>query len=172
MAKKERKKKKQLPAILIGELATPERRRQLGGVKTEVVVSDENGRRKMKRDIARYECMIEFLFDEGIATQRQTKAALKYREIYLSGQHGQSGRYLCAPFTIDCGRADPENRIISHMHNLRLLIEANELLTKEERDIVRDVCGYDKAPSAYEIRYILLRALDVLADYWHYDDQD
>ena len=155
--------------MLVGELATPERRRQSGGVKTEVVASDSPGKRIIKRQRARYECAIEYYYEEGSFTGRQTRAALKYREIYLSGMHGQSGKYLCNPYTIDCGRADPESRIIGHMHNLRLLIEVNELLTQEERDIVRDVCAYDKIASAYEVKYILLRALDVLADYWSYE---
>jgi hypothetical protein len=167
MAKKQRKKK--LPVVLVGELVTPERRRQAGGVVTEMIDEEGSRGRKVKRHKARYDCMIEFYADENAFSERQTKAALKYREIYLSGMHGQSGKYLCNPFTIDCGRADPESRIIGHMHNLRLLVEANELLTQEERDIVRDVCAYDKAASAYELKRILLRALDVLADYWNYE---
>ncbi|MGB9152208.1 MAG: hypothetical protein WCD70_03870 [Alphaproteobacteria bacterium] len=169
MAKKHHKKK-QLPVVLVGELVTPERRRQLGGVVTEMVDEDGSSRRKMKRHKARYDCMIEFYCDEGTFSDRQTKAGLKYREIYLSGIHGQSGKYLCNPFTIDCGRADPENKIIGHMHNLRLLVEANELLTEEERGIVRDVCAYDRVASAYDLKRILLRALDVLADYWKYEN--
>jgi len=168
MAKKHHKKK-QLPVVLVGELVTPERRRQLGGVISEMIDEDGSSKRKVKRNKARYDCMIEFYFEDGTFSDRQSKAALKYREIYLSGMHGQSGKYLCNPFTIDCGRADPENKIIGHMHNLRLLVEANELLTQEERDIVRDVCAYDKVASAYELKRILLRALDVLADYWSYE---
>jgi hypothetical protein len=171
MVRKSRKKK-QLPVILVGELVTPERRRQVGGVVTEMIDEDGNSRRKVKRYKARYDCMIEFYCEEGTFSNRQTKAALKYREIYLSGMHGQSGKYLCNPYTIDCGRADPENKILGHMHNLRLLVEANELLTQEERDIVRDVCAYDKVATAYEMKYILLRALDVLADYWKYEKDE
>jgi hypothetical protein len=168
MAKARKNKKRPSSVVRIGEEATPERHHQLGGVITEVIDRDDNSKRKARRDRARNECMPDFYHNENTMSDPQHKAALKYREIYLTAFHGYNCKILCSPFLIDSGKADPEGKMLAHIHCTRLLHEAQERLTEEERSIVRDVCAYDHSALTRKRKRILLRALDALADFWGY----
>jgi hypothetical protein len=57
MAKRQHKKKRPMAVVRIGELATPERCRQQGGVMTEVVDRDASG--KAYKDVVYYETFLK-----------------------------------------------------------------------------------------------------------------
>jgi len=102
----------------------PERRRQLGGVMTEVVDRDAGGKAYMKRHRVRIECMLDYYYDSFRINDPQLKAGLKFREIYLRVNFGTNCKILCNPFLMEAGQADPEGKAHAHLHCLRMLDEA------------------------------------------------
>jgi hypothetical protein len=168
MAKRKHKKNRAMPVVRVGELATPERRRQLGGVMTEVVDRDASGKAYMKRHRVRIECMLDYYFNEFRLTEAQYMAGLKFREFYLRVNFGTNCKILCNPFLMQPGQADPEGKALAHLHCLRMLDEAYAVLSQVQREVVRDVCGHDEYPGNHARKKALLRALDALASHWGY----
>jgi hypothetical protein len=157
-----------MPVVRVGELATPERRRQLGGVMTEVIDRDAGGKAYMKRHRVRIECMLDYYFNAYRINERQYTAGLKFREIYLRVNYDTNCKILCSPFLINTGRADPEGKIMAHMDCIRWLDEACKLLSSEQLTMVRKVCGYDEYAGTFANKKTLLRGLDILAAHWGY----
>jgi hypothetical protein len=166
MAKRTHKKNKHSSAVKIGETATPERRRQLGGVETEIVDRDASGKVYIKRQRARLECMLDYYLKERRINDAQHKAGTKFRYIYLRAAHHYSCLTLTNRFLIEPGQADPEWRFMNHLDCTRILIVACKELTPEEYAIVRNVCGYDFYAGGRDNKRILDRALNVLAAHW------
>jgi hypothetical protein len=141
-----------MPVMCVGESATPERRKQLGGLMTEVV-TDEG--RSFRRQKARNVGVIDDLFENDVLSDPQYMAALKIQEIHSRATDGKSCKVLCSPFLIDPGQHDSEWKIIARMDSLRLLHEAFAKLTQTQRDIVEGICVYDhSAANKDDIRAI------------------
>jgi hypothetical protein len=168
MAKRRHKKKRPMPVVRVGEMATPERRRQQGGVMTEVLDRDSTGNAIMKRHRARIECMLDYYFNEFRINNPQYMAGMKFREIYLRVNYGYSCKILCNPFLMDSGRGYPEGKMLAHIDCMRYLNEAYQLLSPEQASVMRDVCGMDEYPGNKDRKATLLRALDKLAAHWGY----
>ncbi len=161
-------KKRPMPVVRVGEMATPERRKQLGGVMTEVVDRDSGGKIYTKRHRARLECMLDFYFKEHRISDPQYMAGLKFREIYLRVRYGYSGKVLCNPFLMEAGQADPEGKMLAHIDCIRALEEASKQLLPEQIAVIRNVCGYDEYAGGRDKKRILVRSLEILADFWGY----
>jgi hypothetical protein len=157
-----------MPVVRVGEMATPERCRQLGGVMTEVVDRDVNDKAYIKRHRARLECMLDYYFLHYRISDPQYMAGLKFREIFLRVNYGANCKILCSPFIIGAKRSDPESKILAHLDCLRWMDEASRTLSQEQLDVVRRVCGYDQYAGGRDSKRILLRGLDKLAAYWGY----
>jgi hypothetical protein len=167
MAKRRHKKKRPMPVVRIGEMATPERCQKLGGVMTEVVDRDASGKAYIKRHKARLECALDYYFKTFRLTDQQYVAGLKFREIYLRVNYGASGKILCHPFLMDTGKGDPEWKMLAHIDCSRQLNEVYALLTPAQQSIVRNVCGHDEYAGTKDLKQTLLRGLDRLAAKWH-----
>jgi hypothetical protein len=168
MAKRRHKKKRPMPVVRIGEMATPERRRKLGGLMTEVVDRDASGKAYIKRQRARIECMLDYYFQNYRLDDPQYMAGLKYREIYLRVNFDTNCKILSNPFLMQAGQGDHEGKMHAHIDCLRQLNEVYALLTVPQQTILRDVCGHDQATWGTNRNQTLLRALDILAVHWGY----
>ena len=168
MARRQHKKKRPMPVVRVGELATPERRRQLGGVMTEVVDRDATGKAYIKRHRARFECALDEYFNMFQISNPQYMAGLKFREIYLRVNYGTNSKILCQPFLMDTGQGDPEWKMLAHIDCARWLDEATKKLSPEQLYVVRNVCGHDEYAGSHARKKTLLRGLNVLAEHWGY----
>jgi hypothetical protein len=168
MSRRLRKKNKRSSTVKNGETATPERRRQLGGVETEIVDRDASGKVYIKRQRARLECMLDYYLKLRRISEEQYKAGCKFRYLYLRAAHNYSCLNLTDRFRMEPKQADPEWRLLNHMDCIRVLIVASKELTPEEYAIVRNVCGYDSFAGNRENKRILDHALGLLATHWGY----
>ena len=165
---KRRHKKRQMPVIRVGEVVTPERRRQLGGVMTEVIDRDSTGKAYIKRQRVKIECMLDYYYDKFRINDHQNMAGQKYRELYTRVNFGSSYKVLTSPFLMADKQSDPEARMVAHIDCIRNLTEVDMLLSPQQRDVMRDVCGYDEPCGNDARKKTLLRALDILAKHWGY----
>ncbi len=163
-------KKKPSPVLCVGEKATPERCRQLGGVMTEFVASEVAGNLPTRRQRVRIENVLDIMFRHRVnpLTDPQYTAGLKFYELFNREKNGKQFKVLCSPFLIDGSPADAEWKMLGHIHSARYLVEAYKVLTSEERGIVRKVCGPDDFPDGKRENRILRIALDKLAVFWGY----
>lgn len=168
MANRRHKKNRPTSVVRVGELATPERRRKLGGVTTEVVDRDVTGKAYIKRHRVRIECMLDYYFNAYYLNEPQHMAGLKCREIYLRVNFDTNCKVLCAPYLIRAGHSDAEGKILARIECERYWLEACNLLSKEQLAVIRKVCGYDEYAGTTAYMKTLLRALDILAAHWGY----
>ncbi len=168
MAKRKHKTKKPSPVVCVGEMATPERRQQLGGVMTEFVASEIPGNLPTKRHRVRIENVLDIMYRNRVnpLSDPQFTVALKFHELFNHGRNGSTFKVLCQPFIVDGGKADPQWKMIAHIDCARYLVEAYDFLTPEEQAIVRKVCGHDEFPDGKREHRILRIALDKLATLW------
>src|SRR6202044_1104230 len=68
--------------IKIGAIPTKERRRQNGGVFSEVIDRDANGKVFMKRYRAVWECPLDVYRDQKVINDREYRAGLRFHEAY------------------------------------------------------------------------------------------
>jgi len=170
MAKRKRnyKNKKLSPVIRVGEMATPERRKQLGGVMTEVVASELPGEPPSKRQRTRVENVLDIMFRYRVnpLSIPQHTAGLKFYELFNHDKNVPRFKVLCNPFKIEYRPDDAEWKALAHVHSARYLVEAYKQLTEEEQAVVRKVCGYDEFPEGKREHRLLRLALDKLALFW------
>ena len=174
MAKRRRHYRKPSPVVCVGVRATRERRRQLGGVMTEVVPSESAGHTPVMRQRARVENVLDIMFRYRVnpLSDRQYKAGLKFYEIYNRSRYGVQFKVLCNPFLIG-DHGDAEWKVLAHVHCERYLVEAYKALTPEEQHLVRKVCGHDDFPENKREHKFIRIALDKLATHWKYPlDED
>jgi hypothetical protein len=168
---KRQHKKKHSSAIRVGELATPERRRQLGGVATEVVDRDANGKVYIERHRAEYECVVDFYWRTRKINDPQRAAAIKLREIYIHVSHGFDSTNLGGAL-VDAGIGNHEKQIATYLDSLNQLKAARAKLTPAQRTILRNVCGYDEYAEDKDDKETLARGLDRLAIFWGFMTPD
>jgi hypothetical protein len=161
MAKSKRKyKKKALPARF-GELATLERRRQLGGVTTEVIDRDLRGGVLLKRHTAVCECQLDvYKFREQL-TDKEYDAGLIYRRAFMRYVLG-----IQVDDKVQGGRSDAEMAMLSIPHSKKLLDQAHAVLSQPQSTVVRAICGLDdSAGNTYRFE-TFRRGLEKLVDIW------
>ena len=157
---KRRRKKVSLPARL-GEQATMERRRQLGGVVAEVIDRDLRGNPFMKRDRARCECVLDDYLYRLLLTLSEHEAGMKFRCAYLRG--------VCRVMVDDPGTGgeyDPEMAMLIVPISEEILREAYKVLTKAQKEIMIRVCGHGEWAGGTDKLETLRRALERLVTLW------
>lgn len=161
-------KQKPSPVKCVGEMATPERRRQQGGVMTEQVPSESAGNLPTIRHRVRIENVLDLMFRCRVnpLTDPQYTAGLKFYELFNHDKNGDKFKVLCSPFVMDGTHTGAEWKVLAHMSSARYLVEAYKQLTLEEQAIVRKVCGYDDFPEGKREHRVLRIALDKLAVFW------
>jgi len=169
MARRQHKKKKPIPAVRMGEMATPERYNQLGGLITEVMDRDATGKASISHHRARIECILDYYHKAFVIDDQQYMAALKFREIYLRVNFGYNTKTLCQPFLIEAGRPDPEWKMLAHIDCLRHLRGVYVLLSSAQQNILRNVCGHDEYVKTNARKKTFLRGLNILVAHWGYD---
>lgn len=157
---KRKQKKKALPAR-VGELATVERCRQLGGVITEVVDRDLRGNPILRRHKAKIECHLDLCLLREWISIPEYDAGMIYRKAYL--------RYVRRVKTDDDtqgGRADAEMAMLSIPHSKKLLDQAHGVLSPAQWRMVEAICGMDDT-AGNSSRFETFRlGLEKLVDLW------
>lgn len=152
--------------VSTGEQATRERCQKPGGVITETIGRDASGKALMKRQRVRIECMLDHYFYASRLDERQYKAGLKFREIYLHVRFDINSKSSRTPFVKDERLFNPDGKMLIHLDCLRLLDGAHKRLSPEQWNIIRNVCGYDEYAGTYPKLKTLVRGLDLLALHW------
>lgn len=157
---KRKYKKKALP-VRVGELATVERCRQLGGMVTEVVDRDLRGNPIIKRHKAKIECHLDiYLYREQLSIP-EYDAGMIFRKAY--------SRYVLGIKVEDdvqgaCG--DVEMAMLAVPHSKKLLDQAHGVLSQPQWMVIEAICGLDDtAGNSYRFE-TFRRGLEKLVDLW------
>lgn len=155
-----RRKRKNLPART-GEVATPERQKQQGGVVSEVVDRDAHGNVYQRRHRAVAECMLDAYHYRGNLTEDEYQAGMKFRRAFLRAVFG-----LNVEDPASSGEYDPEMAMLIVPISEELLRAAYAELTSAQKKIVMSVCGYDECAGNSDRIETLHRGLERLAKLW------
>jgi hypothetical protein len=161
MAKAKRKyKKKALPARL-GERATLERRRQLGGIIVEVVDRDLRGSPIIRRDKAAIECHLDiYKYREQISIP-EYDAGMIFRKAYVRYVLG-----IKVEDNVQGASGDVEMAMLAVPHSKKLLDQAHGVLSTPQWMVIEAICGLDDtAGNSYRFE-TFRRGLEKLVDLW------
>ena len=140
---KRRYKKKAIPSRL-GEGVTKERRKKNGGIITETIDRDNNGRAIIQRQRAVAECVLDVYYLREVIDDAEYQAGMKFRKAYL--------RYALNIKVDDSGtgsHGDPEMSSVIVSESQRIVREAFDVLNDLERSVIIAVCGDDWAGGDY-----------------------
>ena len=158
---KRRPKIKFLPAR-IGEMPTEERCNQLGGIVTEVIERDANGKAFVMRYAAYAECMLDTYLLRGLIDKVEHVAGMRYRIAWLRAREGLkiSDRFSGGvPISYeDSLHIIPESE--------RILKEAAEELTPAQKAMVMRICVDNATVGGTDSRETLCRGLRKMAKRW------
>lgn len=160
---KRKYKKKALPAR-IGEFATMERCRQLGGMITEVVDRDLRGSPIMKRHKAKIECHLDIYRYREMISIPEHEAGTIFRKAYQ--------RYVLrikVEDDVQGGRADAEMAMLSIPASKKLLDQAHAVLSLPQWMMIEAICGLDDTAGGTSRFATFRRGLEVLVDLWKTD---
>jgi hypothetical protein len=166
------KKKKKSSPIRIGETATPERRKQHGGVTTEIVDRDATGKATITRHKAKLECVLDFYLRTRRIDDPQHAAGIKLRGIYKQVSHGFDSSNFSGALLADTGNGNHEKQIAAYLDSIKKLKKLYARLTPAQRRVLRDVCGYDEYAKDKDEKETLVRGLDRLAIHWGFTTKD
>lgn len=165
---KRMRKKERVTAVRVGQLATPERRQQQGGVLLENVEKEPGEKLFIKRHRATFANVLDFYFYAGRMDEAQYKAALKFQEIYGRCFEGQGFKLQSQALICDGGSGSAELKVLGRLDAQKHLQDVYRLLDQREKQVIIEVCGFNRAAGdKYRVK-ILLAALDRLALFWHY----
>ena len=166
MAKRQHKKKKNISVVRLGEQATPERQRQSGGVRTEVVDRDASGKAYITRHRAEMECVLDFYLRTQRISEQQHAAGMRFREIYLRVVNGANCKILGELFLINVGQGSYEGKMLAYIDCVQVLDNVSDDLSPAQVQVIRRVCGHDEYAGHDGQKKTLLRGLDALVEYW------
>jgi len=144
--------------VKIEDSPTKERRRQNGGVVSEIIDRDVNDTVLVKRYKAVWECPLDTYKDLGVINEPQHHAGISFRQAYH--------------LAVLCRKAAHEriNLNISHTGLTKsesLLKQAYKILPPYYRPIIIDICGHDESATS-EIELLHLKeGLKKLSNYWN-----
>ena len=157
---KRKYKKKALP-VRLGERATVERCRQLGGLLTEVVDRDLRGNPIYTRQKAKIECHLDIYRYREALSAAEYEAGMIFRKAYV--------RYVLGIKVEDDvagGRADAEMAMLAVPHSKKLLDQAHGVLSTPQWMVIEAICGMDDtAGNSYRFE-TFRRGLEKLVDLW------
>ncbi len=145
------------------EMATPERKNQLGGVVKELEPANANSRAMITRHRARYECTLDAYLLRGKIDQDEFKAGTQFRRAYLMKVDGIP--HACFVERVDGGRFDFDPMKDKTWAEKRLS-EAYAELPLIQTFMVDKVCGKDQLAGGDKQIKTLHRGLDRLARLW------
>ncbi len=161
-----RRYKKKAISIRVGELATKERRRQHGGVRTEIVDRSVDNKAIVKRHRAIAECTLDRYFLRELISEAEYEAGMKFRHAYL--------RAVLRIKVDDVGvgaHGDLEMSALMVIKSEKLLREAYGVLSLAQQTVIIAVCGFDEwAGGAYRLE-TFHRGLEKLIDLWKLADK-
>lgn len=147
--------------------ASPERKKQLCGLVTEIVsVASAGGCAHVKRCKAKVECVLDGYLLRRKITETQHHAGIMFREIYTchhtsSAHSGTGGTFIYVP-----NRNIKEMQMVGQLDAHRSLEAVFSRVSTAQRDILEKVCGYDEYAGSHAKLKTLCRALDILAKHW------
>ncbi len=151
------KSKRQLSSIKIDAAPTKERRRQQGGVRTEVIVQDKHGKALMHRYRAVWECPLDVYKDKKIITEPEYQSGLRFREAYhRSVLSRRAGYERLNNFPNDM-RLTPGERLVK---------DAYRILSSHHMGAVIAICGHGQPAKDEQELKVLRGSLGRLARCW------
>ena len=156
-----RQRKKHYSPTCNGLIPTDERRKQNGGVSSEIINRDKNGKPLTKRYKSVWDCPLDVYLDRSVIDVSEHAAGYKFRHAYF--------RAVLGIRVSDIGsgnQGDKEMAVITPIYSERLLSEAYEALTPEQKTIVISVCGHDECAGKTAKLQTLHRGLERLRHLW------
>ena len=139
-------KKKAIPTRM-GERVTKERRRKNGGIITETIDRDNNGKAIMQRQKAVAECVLDIYYLREIINDAEYQAGMIFRKAYLRYVHN-----IKTDDTNSGSHGDPEMSSIMASESQRIVREAYAVLNELEISVINSVCGDDWAGGEYRFK--------------------
>ena len=163
MAKKYRKLQIKHDAYRVGDTATPERIKKIGGIDDRPIAYANNGRVALKRQQAKVECTLDAYRFRRTIDDNQYNAGMMFRWSYL-----KSARFIkvvdyqsisgCGGNAADAAESESQARI--------RVQEARENLTQPQYFVIEAVCGWDETAGNSNRMDTMKRALDNLYNLW------
>jgi hypothetical protein len=150
--------RKRIAAVRMGETPTRERRRQNGGVATEVTDRRFKGEALTRRYRAVWGCPLDAYRDHQIITEPQHRAGIRFKEAYYSAvlsRQATSERLNRYP--------TPTGLTMSE----KLIKDAYNTLSSHNMETVIDVCGHGQVVWSHKAAESLRKGLGHLAVRWH-----
>ena len=166
------KNKQQLPPVCIGEQATPERYKQQGGVRKKVADRDVTGKVHIEYYKANEECALDHYWRTRKITDRQHTTGMSLRRLSTRINHYASSKVVGSPFASEAGQIDHEWRMLTHIQCVETLNDAYAALLPTQRNVVRNVCGFDIYASCKDDKETLARGLERIARYWENKEKE
>ncbi len=154
-------------SLRIEELATEERRKQNGGVITEVIDRDATGKVHIERHRAKNECILDYYLRTHRINLAQHEAGTKLSELFARALHGTDSTALNDVFSFDGLGGHAQEKMadfVEAMEQLRVILPK---LSSPQKRVLRNVCGYNECAGTYANRLTLARGLEKLARHWH-----
>lgn len=151
-------KSKPTRSIKSGIAPTKERRRQNGGIYSEVIDRDANGKVFMQRFRAVYECPLDVYRGHKFISDREYRAGMKFNEAYY-------GAIICRRYDfrpVSRNQAEMESTMSD-----RIINEAYAALPIKQMQAVIDVCGHDLPVTNIKYLEKLRKGLGTLALKWN-----
>lgn len=155
-----RKDRKHSAVVKMGEVPTKERQHQNGGVFSEIVECDVNGKALIKRYRAVWECPLDAYRDRKILTGPEHLAGLRFRKAYykaILSRRATSERLRPYSLRPSVGLTTSE----------KILKEAYQTLPPYNKGIIIDICGHDLPARDQATLDKLKEGLGHLALRWH-----
>jgi hypothetical protein len=152
------------PVVRIGEVATPERMRQNGGIVKDLEPESPKSRVMIMRHRARCECWLDRYRLKDKIDQSEFLAGMRFREAWLcitfGKSHGRSMVYIdpCYHQSLNPG----EKRLWAE----RVIGDAFKILTAAQKTAVIACCGEDEALQTKDRVRTLRRGLEALSRFW------
>lgn len=151
-----RNRKLRIVAIRAGVAPTPERRKQHGGVITEVVDRDISGKVLVKRYRAAWECPLDAYRNKGLIGQKEYAAGLIFRQAYFSSVLSKAAAYSRTAIASNTRLSIGE----------KILRAAYRKLSPHNKGSIIDICGHDLPAQDYVKLDRLKNGLGELAELW------
>ena len=158
-------KKPRILTVRIGETPTPERRHHNGGVVSEIVDRDISDKILIRRYKAVWECPLDTYLERNAISEPEHRAGLKFRHAYF--------RAILGIKVDDIGsgsEGDREMAYLTPIYSQRLLQDAYEALSPQQKAIVINVCGHDQVAGETARLKTLHRGLERLCEVWKIND--
>jgi len=144
-------------SVRTGITATKERRRQQGGVMTEIVNRDVDGKILIKRHKAVWECHLDEYYDRHTIGEPEHKAGIIFRRAYFQAVLCRRAAYERYKRNLTTIEATPSEKLLKSVYRT---------LPSYTMGVIIDICGHDRRARYIGELNTLKNGLERLAIVW------